>query len=268
MIGTYVERKKTPLSPNEVVDAFRVAIRRVCGYEPTPEGLAVVVAGSALETGRWRSLYCYGFGNVKAGSTWPGLYYTIRLNEVETRSGKRVVVWYDPVLGELVGKNGPARYPNKPYADPPGHYQCRMRAFPDAASGAAEHVEFLAVDTTPNNGKPNRYARAWQAAMDGDPEAFCRELGAAGYYTADVDTYARAVVSLFRTYLPIAQAGEPPARLSEAAEDQLCLDMAECMRLELPDWLARKIEVLRAGSMTLDWGELNSARDADVTGND
>jgi flagellum-specific peptidoglycan hydrolase FlgJ len=130
-----------------------------------------MTAQSALETGHWESIHWYNFGNVKrkVGKPWT----MFRCNEVI--DGK--TVWFNPP-----------------------HPQTHFRAYADANDGAEEYVRFLAIDTTPDNGRPNRYARAWYAAENDDPIAFSQELSKAGYYTAAESRYTKTLVSCFNRY--------------------------------------------------------------------
>jgi hypothetical protein len=241
MKAIYVPPEKTPVSATDVVRAYREVCRRLWSTDK-PETVAALVAQSALETARWASMWNFGVGNVKASPTYEGLYTAIFLNEVEQRNGKTVVVWYDPVKGELVSKNGPPRYPDKPHACPPAHPQCRMRAFKTLADGVADKIAFLNWD---------RYKSAKAAALTGDPSLYVRACKAAGYFTAALEPYERAVVSLFKTYLPIAQKDDPPAPLPPPEEAQVCKDMVECMRVEIPEWLRNRVETQVAVGMSL-----------------
>ena len=166
---TLVPDKLTPLTLEQACEAFADGYSLALLEDPLPACLAVLVAHSALETGNWKSMHCNNAGNVKASSTWSGDYCMFRCNEVI--GGK--VVWFDPP-----------------------HPQTWFRAFPTAATGMAEQVRFLSMRS--------RYAQAWLRAKAGDPEGFVRELAKAGYFTAAVEPYVRAVVSLTVKILPVA----------------------------------------------------------------
>jgi hypothetical protein len=167
--------------------AMRAALRSPDGTYPTPETLALAMAKTALETGRWQSIYCNNWGNIKAGESYVGMFTCITLNEVI--GGK--VVWFDP-HGELVG--GPASAIKGSYWDVPnGHPQTRMRAYANRFDGAGQYVDFLA--------KLPRYAKAWQRLLAGDPVGFVHELKAANYFTADETTYRNTVVKLHTEFL-------------------------------------------------------------------
>jgi hypothetical protein len=229
--GTYVPPVKTPVSPTEAVQGFRAACERL--WQTTkPETIAVLTAQSALESGRWSAMWNYNPSNIKHENSREGLFTAIRLNEV--LNGK--VVWFNPD-DEWRDSSGRARRDV-----PPGHPQCRMRAFETFADGVADKLAFLNRD---------RYKLAKAAALAGDPSLYVRTCRAAGYFTAALEPYERAVLSLFRTFLPIAQAAAPPAQLPPEEDRQLCADMAECMRIQVPEWLRNRVAAQVATGMTL-----------------
>lgn len=239
-VGTYVAPVKTGVSLQEAVAGFRVVARAQWGTDK-PETVALLTAQSALESGRWAAMWNYNPSNIKNENSRAGQYTCIELNEV--LDGK--VVWFHPTLGELVRKGGPARYPEKPWALPPGHFQCRMRAFAHFADGIADKLEFL---------ERPRYRHAKSAALVGDPIAYTERCRAAGYFTAPLAPYQRAVASLFREFLPIAKDNSPPA-IAPEQYDQLCNDMAECMRVEIPEWLTRRLDALQKITLQYDADE-------------
>ncbi len=175
MKATLVPDRITPMTAKEVALAFRSAFEKVVGRTPSNACLALIVAHSALETGRWKSIHCYNFGNIKASPTYEGLYCQFRCNEVI--NGK--VQWFDPP-----------------------HPQTNFRAFASVDDGAVDHLEFLA--------HRKRYAVAWANMCDGAPLAFVDSLKRAGYFTADEAPYSRAVVSLWKEYLPLMEALKEP----------------------------------------------------------
>lgn len=256
--GVYVEPVKTQVTAADAVRAFRRAARDMWGTSK-PETIAILTAQSALESGRWESMWNFNPSNIKHSHKRLGRYTCIRLNEVLMRNGKRVVVWFDPVMGELYGRNGPAKNPNQPCELPPGHYQTRMRAFDTFAEGVSDKLDFLCW---------RRYAAAKEQAMAGDPSAYVHAVRAAGYFTANLKPYLRAVLSLYRTYLPIAkEQTADPEPLAPETEDQLCLDMAQCMRQEIPDWLRAKVQRLHS-EVAVDWDAFDAARQQAVEDDD
>src|SRR6185436_11456761 len=186
MKATLIPDRITPCTPLEVARVFRSALEAVTGKMTTNAHIAVLVAQSALETGRWKSIHCWNFGNVKASQTYEWLYTQYRCNEVI--NGK--VQWFDPP-----------------------HPQCNFRAFTDIEAGALDHIRLLS--------QSKRYVGAWHAAEQGNPAAFVHALKQAGYFTADEAPYLHAVTSLFREYLRLLadpeRDTEPPRDLDEEA---------------------------------------------------
>jgi hypothetical protein len=217
----YVDPKITPVEPRDVVRLFGSALERLpLKYASGPKCIAILTAQSALETGNWKSIWNYNWGNVKAGQSWKWDYTCIKLNEVING----VTQWFAPEGALGRNKNGPVI--EAKYDVPPGHPQTRMRAFPTALDGALDHIAFLALDSNPNDNKPNRYGKAFQAACDGDPVAYAHELRVAGYYTADEAPYARAVQALTTKFYPIAvDADAEPDFLPPEEHEQLVQDM-------------------------------------------
>ena len=193
MKATLVPDKLTPLTPKQVALAFRSAYETVCGKTPSNACLALLVAQSALETGRWKSIHCFNFGNVKASPEYTGKYCQFRCNEVI--GGK--AQWFEPP-----------------------HPQTNFRAFDSVESGAIDHIAFLA--------QRKRYAKAWEVAQTGMPLAFVDALKSAGYFTADAQPYAKAVASLWREYLTLVESlREPePEPVPMAAEEEALHEQA------------------------------------------
>ncbi len=196
--AVYVAPFKTPLTFAEAAKAMRQGILVATGEHPSNAALALALAKTALETGRWQSMWNNNWGNVKAGAEYYGMYTCITLNEV--LNGR--TVWFAPE-GELVRKDGPLKY--APLAVPPGHVQTRMRAYANAYDGAQQYVDFVA----------NRRNRAaWQRLLAGDPAGYVHALKVKGYFTADEATYRRGVERIFAEYLSGLET------LRDAADDE------------------------------------------------
>lgn len=193
MQAVYVEPKLTPLTFAEACEAMRFALTDN-GRKPSDEVLALALAKSALETGRWKAIWNGNFGNIKAGESYVGMYTCIVLNEV--LQGK--VVWFAPE-GRMAGGRG-SPVVAEHYAVPPGHPQTRMRAYANQYDGAQSYVEFVAG---------GRYKAAWARLLAGDAAGYSRALKAAGYYTADEPTYTKAVVSLHTDMLRAVRGLKP-----------------------------------------------------------
>lgn len=166
MKAELLDDKLTQLTPAEVCRAFMRAFFGVTTSMPSSETLALLMAQSALESGRWKSLHCFNFTNIKASDTYVGFACFYRCNEII--NGK--VEWFDPP-----------------------HPQCRFRAFKSIDGGALDYLTFLSTR--------KRYATAWARALQGDPVAFVSALKSAGFFTANEEPYRKAVVSLTREYM-------------------------------------------------------------------
>jgi len=195
---------KTEIQEYTAIYYIRDACREVLGFKSTPELEIMLAAQSALETGRWKSMYGWNFGNLRAGSSWSG--------EVQTLEGADEIIDGKVVTGPDVEKG--------------------FRAYDSAAAGALDFVRFLCVDTTPHNGKPNRYAQAVGFAAQGLPNSYALGLSKAGYYTASVDKYARAIAQLYREFwgkygpaeeAPVEEESTAPHVRELAKEVLLCM---------------------------------------------
>lgn len=213
-----------------------------------PETVATLMAQSALESGRWQSMFNFNVSNIKCEPTRAGLYTCFPLlNEII----KGKTVWFSDVA-ELTGKGGSPVGAVHPL--PPGHPQSRFRAYDTLTDGVKDKLNFL---------NRTRYAVAKDAALGGSPGAYSRALSTAGYYTANVDSYTRSLVSLFSTYLPLCQTKAPdPVPLPEVEENRLCSDLAECMRVELPDWVTSRLTLLHEQHRGDMWDSLRDRGDS------
>lgn len=211
MLAAYVEPKRTPLTFDEAAQCMKWALTNQIGQSPADEVLALALAKSALETGRWTAIWNSNWGNVKASETYEGMYTCIVLNELLVRGGKLKAVWFAPE-GELSGdpsKGG--KLISEPLAVPPGHPQTRMRAFANNWDGVDQYVEFVAT---------GRYSKAFQALLTGKADAYVRELKLAGYFTAIESVYLKGVASLQREMLGRLQ-GTPDVDRAEVEWAQL-----------------------------------------------
>jgi hypothetical protein len=153
---------RTHLTPTEAIDAIWHAHNDVIGGPCPVPLLEILSAQSALETGRWKSMWCFNMGNLRGtgdGGEWMRIH-----GADEIIDGKRVT-------GAEV--------------------EAGFAAYRERYSGARAFVRFLGTATKPPN--PNRYAAAWSAATAGDVDAYCRELKAQGYFTADLGLYTNGV---------------------------------------------------------------------------
>lgn len=191
----------TPLSVAELIAATCAGHRTAMGALPPAPCLAVEVAQICLETGNGQHLHRYNVGNVKWSPDWDGSWTMFRCNEVI--GGQ--VQWFEPP------------------ADGSFLAACAFRAFGHADDGCEKQVEFLATR--------DRYRKAWGAIYAGKPDLAVRELAAAGYFTANVDAYAKAVTLIYGHVL------DPCARqvmgmsygVDEATRDRVASLVAESL---------------------------------------
>lgn len=161
-----LEAVKTPITPLDVARALRAAWLRLFEVIPADQCIAVLMAQSALETGRWKSCWNYNLGNIKGGGKWQGDTCQFRCNEVI----KGKVEWFEPP-----------------------HPQTTFRAYPTLTDAAADYLWLLR----------RRFSGAWNYILNGDPVGFSQALKRQNYYTAPEPPYTKAVKSLFTEYLKL-----------------------------------------------------------------
>jgi hypothetical protein len=164
----YLKAEVKTLTEGEAAVALREAWFKIFGTYPNNNQLALLWAQSALETARWKSIWCYNFGNIK--KRWlPDDGYTFTMFRCsEILNGKEE--WFDPP-----------------------HIQTHFKAYKSAIAGAEDYIRFV-------SGR-KRYAKAWQEVLNGDPVAYSKELRAGGYYTASESLYTKGVVRLTTEFL-------------------------------------------------------------------
>lgn len=202
MLATYVPDLRTPL-PLEYADATLAgALEKAMLATPSIPVRALALAKTVLECGRdvaaglvWTSSHRYCIGNIKAGLKYSGMYTTFPCNEII--NGK--TVWFSPD-GRLSGRGG--KVVAEPYENPPGHPQCRFRAYAGPTDGAYQYIDFVAT---------GRYVDAWQELLQGDAHGYVMALARKGYFTANPDSYARSVISLQREYIRWLESAEVPS---------------------------------------------------------
>lgn len=222
-----VPDRLTPFTDVELGSAMIAAHRAIFGADLSRPALCCLLAQCVLETGH-RSTHCFNIGNVKASDRYRGTVTYFRCNELE----HGVLVWYDPF--------NPA---------------CRFRAFATLAGGAEQHLRFLGTATR-GTGLPNHYQAAWDAALRGDPVAFCAELSRAGYFTAGLALYTKGFTALFKQLsasLPVnidvpTHTHEPDVLQSTSGHSAFSQsDFDRILLLQLPP--------------IIDWDELRAERD-------
>jgi hypothetical protein len=118
-----------------------------------------------------------------------------------------------------------------------------------------DKIDFLAAP----NWKP-----ALAFALAGDAAGYVRAIKARNYFTAALDPYLRSVVSIAARVLPVA---EGVADDIEPDDDATCRDRADCMQVELPDWLRARVEMFNKLGPSLDdyWTNRKFSHDSDPT---
>jgi len=191
----YLSNEVKYLEEAEAAYALREAWYRVYGKYPSNNSLAVLWAKSALETGRWKSIHCYNFGNIKWNLGDMRHFFTMYAcgEEVSLIQAQRLVK-EDPdrvkIVRTYTWPNGSKRASIKINE---GHPWSQFRAYKTSADGAEDYLRFVS--------QSKRYAKAWQEVIKGDPKGYSHELKVAGYYTASEDSYTRGVVRLFEEFL-------------------------------------------------------------------
>jgi hypothetical protein len=158
-MGELKEAKYTQLTEAEATYALREGWKLIYGEYPSIESLSILWSQSALETGRWKYIWNYNFGNIKRHDSHDWCMYKCS----EVINGKNI--WFTP-------------------PDPQTHF-C---AYPDSISGAKEYIEFIS--------KRPHYKEAWEQVLAGSAVKYCAALRKAGYFTADLISYTKTVVKL------------------------------------------------------------------------
>ena len=142
-----VANRLTPLTRQDAAAALAEAYARVTGGPPSARVLALLLAHTAFETGRWQKLHNFNFGNVKAAPSF-SFITQFRCSEVE---------------------NGVEQF-----FDPPDPH-CNFRAYSNAADGAVDYIKVL-------QSRPHW----WAGLQTEDPAAFVDALATPPkYFTGD-----------------------------------------------------------------------------------
>lgn len=205
MLAEYMPPEVTTLDFEEAAEVHRWGLAEE-GSILTDEALALGMSKTALESGRWKKMHNWNFGNVKCPETQPGMFTSFACNEVL----KGETVWFAPE-GELDRKGGVVV--GKVWDVPPGHPQTRFAAFANRWDGIERYVSFL---------QRPRYLKAYRALLSGSAPAYVRELRAAGYFTAPEDQYLRGVASMQREFVAkLRGLSAPEAAVSEDLAEEV-----------------------------------------------
>ncbi len=167
-----VEDRLTLLTPNQAAKALSDGYLLVTGKRPSKEILALLIAQSAEETGNWKSMHNYNFGNVR-GIAEDGLWTSFR-----------------------AGENNPdgSQYFLEKDLSPTSVN--RFRAYRDAAHGAAAFIKAL-------KDRPNW----WNGLQTGTVVGFVKGLTTAPYkyFTANPITYQNLMSNRVGNYQALAK---------------------------------------------------------------
>jgi hypothetical protein len=166
-MGQEVPNKLTPLTPEQAAKALADGYKLVTGHLPSKRILSLLIGQTALETGNWKSLHNYNFGNAKASGSDP-FYQFFRCSEIENG----VEVFYDPP-----------------------HPTCKFTAHPTAAEGAAHYIRVL-----------QKRAHWWKGLQTGTVQGFIEGLTTAPkYFTASPSLYLKVLTDRAATYSSLAK---------------------------------------------------------------
>lgn len=165
MDAAYLACQNTPLSEKDATYFLKCAWKHIYGTEPSVKSLAILWAQTALESGRYRSLRNYNYGNIKKKDDIE--YYTS----------------YE--CGEYLE--------GKYYKFFPYHPETFFAAWKDPLAGAIGYINFLSQRV--------RYRKAWIELQNGDPVKYCIGLKTGGYFTEPLESYTGKIVSLMREFI-------------------------------------------------------------------
>ena len=196
-----VSDRLTAVTPLQFLQGLAQSWVNLFTLPPTKEQLLVLMAQSAIETGRWRYIHSYNFGNAKSvdgdgrdycyfacweifsGSVAAAYAATSKpeapVRITETHSDGKATVWF---------------YPEHP--------ACRFRAFyVTNVDGSLDEWASLVLGMTDYLSMlRKRFSKAWPGVLSGDPVAFVKALKDQGYFTAPLQGYIDSVSSLFKEF--------------------------------------------------------------------
>lgn len=185
-LGNKIRPEKTQISRDDFTNACKRVWGKVFGEDsqPNEEILGMLWAQAALETGHFRSMYNYNFGNIKASPGWSQNNKFTGFNCGEN----------------LKDNNGNVRSVNFTG----NHPVCFFRAYDTLDEGL---INFLGT-------LKKSYGTALNKAFVGDTRGFVKELKNKGYFTGNAQTYSNAVTSLYNQY----REGKPEVSPQKASE--------------------------------------------------
>lgn len=191
----YIPDAVKELKPAEAAYALREAWKKVYGQYPSDKSLAVLWSKSALETGHWKHIHDYNFGNIKRKETDEvNLFTMFECGEEVSLVQAQKLVAEDPSRVKIVKiyswADGSKR---ASIVIQPGHQWSQFIAHNTVEDGSEYYIRFVSQSF--------RYRKAWQKVIDGDPNGYAHELKVAGYYTANEASYTAGVVKLFNEFM-------------------------------------------------------------------
>ena len=72
MLAVFTPDVLTPISFALAAEAMKAALHGELDAAPTESTLALALAKTALETGRWQKIHCHNWGNIKASPKYEG----------------------------------------------------------------------------------------------------------------------------------------------------------------------------------------------------
>lgn len=196
-----ISNRLTPVTPLQFLQGLAQAWVNLFTIPPNPSSLLVLMAQSALETGRWKYIHNYNFGNAKSVAGDGRDFCFFACFEVFS---KAVAAAYEanskpeaPAKITEQHSNGTATvwfYPEHP--------ACRFRAYQVLnGDNTIDEWSSLVLGMTDYLGMLNkRFNKCWQAVLDGQPEEFVRALKAQGYFTAELQPYIDIENALFKEF--------------------------------------------------------------------
>lgn len=180
--------KATPVPPEQVFAALGAAWQLVTGSPADRKTIHILHAQSAIETAHWKKTMNHNLGGIKRHGNCDWTYYTTAEDyATEAEARRRLasskpgaeISWVGPVNGGLFRILYAGKQSTNCFA-----------SWDDLDSGAIGYVQLLT----------SRYPKAVEAAKQGDPVGYVRELKAGKYFTADVKTYSATLTSIVRSY--------------------------------------------------------------------
>lgn len=176
----------TAVSAADLFDALRGAWRALLNEVAPRSALVLLVAQSALEDAWWKACHGYNLGNQKArvGGAVDWQFYGC--DEVLSEAEATHQIALDPAHAHIESRTANGQI--AVWFDPP-HPACAFTAYGSLAEGAAAWLKL----------QHDRFSHAWGALLSGDGRLFAAALRESGYFTAPLERYALALVSIAKT---------------------------------------------------------------------